>query len=246
MGRLLNIVTPLHTADQARLHGAHERRQGRLLLKAKEYEADYWDGDRRFGYGGYRFIEGRWTPVAKALIDTYGLKDGSSVLDVGCGKGFLLYEMKKILPGLKIAGFDISRHGLADAHEQVTTLSVQLPRAGRLSVWRQPFRSGDLARHAAQFPSFRTRNRRRRNRARRQETNTSWSKAIGTSREMYNLRMLGFDRRIHSRTPPNGSGCITSSAIPATTNSSTSNKRCPARWMLKPPRRDPRRSRASR
>ena len=69
------------------------------MMKAKEYEGDYWDGDRRYGYGGYRFIEGRWAPVAQALIDTYGLKDGSSVLDVGCGKGFLLYEMKKIAAG---------------------------------------------------------------------------------------------------------------------------------------------------
>ena len=56
------------------------------MMKAKEYEFDYWDGDRRYGYGGYKFIEGRWTPVAQALIDIYGLKDGSKVLDVGCGK----------------------------------------------------------------------------------------------------------------------------------------------------------------
>ena len=91
------------------------------MLKAKEYEADYWDGDRRFGYGGYKFLAGRWTPVAKALIDIYGLKDGSKVLDVGCGKAFLLYEMKQLLPGLEVAGFDISRHGLADAKSEVST-----------------------------------------------------------------------------------------------------------------------------
>ena len=47
------------------------------MLKAKEYEFDYWDGDRRYGYGGYQFIDGRWTPVAQALIDIYGLKDDS-------------------------------------------------------------------------------------------------------------------------------------------------------------------------
>src|SRR5258707_11566030 len=89
------------------------------MVKAKEYEFDYWDGDRRYGYGGYKFIDGRWKTVAQALIDIYGLKDESSVLDVGCGKAFLLYEMKKILPGLKIPGFDISKHGLADARDDI-------------------------------------------------------------------------------------------------------------------------------
>jgi ubiquinone/menaquinone biosynthesis C-methylase UbiE len=89
------------------------------MMKAKEYEFDYWDGDRRYGYGGYKFIEGRWAPVAKALIDIYGLNNGSKVLDVGCGKAFLLYEMKKLLPELQIAGFDISKHGLSEARENI-------------------------------------------------------------------------------------------------------------------------------
>ena len=89
------------------------------MLKAKEYEADYWDGDRRFGYGGYKFMPSRWKPVAEALIENYGLTNDSSVLDVGCGKGFLLYEMKLLPPGLKVAGFDISKHGLENAKEEI-------------------------------------------------------------------------------------------------------------------------------
>lgn len=85
------------------------------MLKAKEYEGDYWDGDRRYGYGGYKYLPGRWKPVAQALIDIYGLKAGSRVLDVGCGKAFLLYEMQLIEPGLELVGFDTSKHGLASA-----------------------------------------------------------------------------------------------------------------------------------
>jgi ubiquinone/menaquinone biosynthesis C-methylase UbiE len=88
----------------------------KCMLKAKEYEADYWDGDRRYGYGGYKYLPGRWKPVAQALIDRYGLKAGSRVLDVGCGKAFLLYEMQLIEPGLELVGFDISNHGLASRH----------------------------------------------------------------------------------------------------------------------------------
>ncbi len=116
MGRLLNIVTPLHQATKRDYLARMVDDKVACMLKAKEYEADYWDGDRRFGYGGYKYLPGRWKPVARALIDTYGLKAGSRVLDVGCGKGFLLYEMQLIEPGLELVGFDISKHGLAAKH----------------------------------------------------------------------------------------------------------------------------------
>ena len=89
------------------------------MMKAKQYGFDYWDGDRRYGYGGYKYMSGRWKPVAKALIENYNLTNESSVLDVGCGKAYLLYEMKLLLPGLRVAGFDISKHGLADAKEEI-------------------------------------------------------------------------------------------------------------------------------
>jgi ubiquinone/menaquinone biosynthesis C-methylase UbiE len=89
------------------------------MKKAKEYEADYWDGDRRFGYGGYQYLAGRWKPVAQALIENYNLSNQSSVLDIGCGKGYLLYEMKLLLPNLRISGFDISNHGIDTAKQEV-------------------------------------------------------------------------------------------------------------------------------
>lgn len=119
MSRLLNIITPLHKKTK---RGYIERMTDdkvHCMLKAKEYEFDYWDGDRRYGYGGYKYIEGWWKPVAETLIETYGLSDNSRVLDVGCGKGYLLYEIYKLLPGIDLIGFDISRHGLADAKEEV-------------------------------------------------------------------------------------------------------------------------------
>ena len=79
---------------------------------AKKYGKEYWDGNRRFGYGGYKYIPGRWKNVAKKIIKLYKLKPGSKVLDVGCGKGFLLKEMLMIQPNLKIYGFDISGYAL--------------------------------------------------------------------------------------------------------------------------------------
>lgn len=109
----MNVVTPLHRSTKREYLARMVDDKVHCMHKAKEYEQDYWDGDRRYGYGGNRYIPGRWKPVAEALIKSYGLKAGSRVLDVGCGKAFLLYEMQLLEPGLELVGFDISIHGLA-------------------------------------------------------------------------------------------------------------------------------------
>ncbi|MEW6237346.1 MAG: class I SAM-dependent methyltransferase [Candidatus Omnitrophota bacterium] len=118
MGRLLNIVTPLHKRAKRAYIDRMVDDKVHCMLKAKEYEYDYWDGDRRYGYGGYKY-DGRWSVVAKQLIDIYNLKSNAKILDVGCGKAHLLYELKQLLPESEVVGFDISRHGLADAPEGI-------------------------------------------------------------------------------------------------------------------------------
>ncbi len=119
MGRLLNIVTPLHKATKRDYVARMMDDKVNCMMKAKEYEADYWDGDRRYGYGGYKYIPGRWKPVAQALIDIYGLKSDARILDVGCGKGYLLHELKLLLPSAHVVGFDVSKYGLANAKEEI-------------------------------------------------------------------------------------------------------------------------------
>ena len=119
MGDLVNFVTPLHKATERAYIDRMIDDKVNCMLKAKEYEFDYWDGDRRFGYGGYKYLAGRWKPVAEAFIDKYGLKNNSSVLDVGCGKAYLLYELKLLLPDLRVRGFDTSKHGLSEAKENL-------------------------------------------------------------------------------------------------------------------------------
>lgn len=116
MGQLRNFVTPLHKATKRDYLARMNDDKVHCMLKAKEYGYDYWDGDRRYGYGGYKYIPGRWKPVAEALIETYKLKPGDKVLDVGCGKAFLLYEMQLLMPELKLYGFDISQHALDNRH----------------------------------------------------------------------------------------------------------------------------------
>ena len=119
MGKLVDYVTQLHQSTSRNYIDRMMDDKVYCMKKAKEYEADYWDGDRRVGYGGYKYLAGRWKPVAQALIKNYNLSNESSVLDIGCGKGFLLHEMKLLLPNLRISGFDISTHGLANAKEEV-------------------------------------------------------------------------------------------------------------------------------
>jgi ubiquinone/menaquinone biosynthesis C-methylase UbiE len=91
---------------------------------SKKFGKDYWDGDRKYGYGGYQY-DGRWKIVAQDLAKHYQLTSESKILDLGCGKGFLLYEFTKILPGIKVRGLDISEYAIENAKEEVKpSLSV--------------------------------------------------------------------------------------------------------------------------
>lgn len=78
---------------------------------ARRFDHEYWDGDRKYGYGGYSY-DGRWVAVAERLAAHYQLKPGDRVLDIGCAKGFLLHDLRSAVPGLSIAGLDISAYAL--------------------------------------------------------------------------------------------------------------------------------------
>lgn len=85
---------------------------------AIQYGKDYWDGDRKYGFGGYKY-DGRWLPVAQEMAKHYGVKPGDRILDVGCGKGFLLYEFTQAVPGVEVAGIDISQYAIDNAKEEI-------------------------------------------------------------------------------------------------------------------------------
>jgi protein-L-isoaspartate(D-aspartate) O-methyltransferase len=116
---LQEFVTPLHkrgTRDYLERVNSHDK--AHCAEVAKLYGFDYWDGERQYGFGGYRY-DGRWEIVARQMIEHYGLTSESSILDIGCGKGFLLSEFKKLLPGCKTVGFDISEYAIANAKDEV-------------------------------------------------------------------------------------------------------------------------------
>ena len=86
---------------------------------AKEWSYDYWDGDRRINYGGYSYLPGRWEKVAQAIVDHYDLPKNPKILDVGCGKGFLLFDFLKIQPDAEVYGIDISEYAVSNAKEEI-------------------------------------------------------------------------------------------------------------------------------
>ena len=114
MKQLLNIITPLHKRANRDYVGRMNNDKVGCMEVARKYGSDFWDGDRKFGYGGYKY-DGRWEVVARKLIEHYNLPNNAKILDVGCGKGFLLYEFKKLLPECTIIGFDISEYAINNA-----------------------------------------------------------------------------------------------------------------------------------
>ena len=86
---------------------------------AKKWDFDYWDGDRRINYGGYNYIEGRWEKVARAILEHYKLPPKSKILDVGCGKGFLMFDILKVRSDLEIYGLDISSYAIENSKKEI-------------------------------------------------------------------------------------------------------------------------------
>ena len=89
-----------------------------VVAIAKQFGEMYWDGPREYGYGGYRY-DGRWRAVARDIIAHYGLKPGMRVLDVGCGKGFLVKDLMLECPGLEVFGLDVSLYAILRAPGEI-------------------------------------------------------------------------------------------------------------------------------
>lgn len=99
---------------------------------ARKFGREFFDGDRKQGYGGFSYNSRFWHPVVPTLQSHFSLKSGDSLLDVGCAKGFMMHDLAELIPGLVVKGIDVSEYAIANAmadmqpHVQVAT-ATNLP-----------------------------------------------------------------------------------------------------------------------
>ncbi len=134
----VDFFSSLHTSTKRDYVGrVTEFSKAEAAKVAKLFGKEYWDGDRKYGYGGYRY-DGRHRPIAEKIAAHYNLQPGQKVLDIGCGKAFLLYELTQVVPGLVVAGVDVSEYGLENAKEEVR------PFLQKASATSLPFADGEF------------------------------------------------------------------------------------------------------
>ena len=93
--------------------GNEKTEEDRII--ARRFDKEFFDGDRKNGYGGYYYNSKFWTEVVKDLNNFYKLKSGSKILDIGCGKGFMLFDFMKLNPNFVLEGIDISDYAITNA-----------------------------------------------------------------------------------------------------------------------------------
>lgn len=89
-----------------------------IIRIAKQFGKEFFDGDRKCGYGCYKY-DGRWKAVAQRMKDYYQLSEDCAILDIGCAKGFLLHDFKELMPNCMVAGIDVSTYAIENAMPSV-------------------------------------------------------------------------------------------------------------------------------
>jgi ubiquinone/menaquinone biosynthesis C-methylase UbiE len=110
-----------------------------IIRIAKEFGKEFFDGDRKCGYGGYKY-DGRWKAVTQKMKEYYQLHDNCAILDIGCAKGFLLHDFKELMPNCTVAGIDVSKYAIENAMPSVKP-QLEVASAERLPY---PDKSFDL------------------------------------------------------------------------------------------------------
>ncbi len=115
MGSKINIFSNNHNKTSRNYIERMNDDKIKCMIKSRKFANDYWDGDRRFGYGGYNYIEGRNTEIINKISKKYKISNKSKILDIGCGKGYLLYDFRLKFPKLQLKGIDISSYAIKNS-----------------------------------------------------------------------------------------------------------------------------------
>ncbi len=107
------------------LSGRLESKSEAVRAIARKFDKEFFDGDRQHGYGGFNYHPRFWQPVIPDVIEHFNLNNGSSVLDVGCAKGFMLFDLLSELPKLNARGIDISEYAITNGKDEVKSILNQ-------------------------------------------------------------------------------------------------------------------------
>jgi SAM-dependent methyltransferase len=114
MGREIDLLINYpKTKRNVEERGAEKSEEDRAI--ARQFGKDFFDGDRKHGYGGFKYMSRFWQPVIPTFQEYWGLTGNSSLLDVGCAKGFMLYDLSLLIPGITVKGVDISAYAIENA-----------------------------------------------------------------------------------------------------------------------------------
>ena len=114
MGEEINLLAKYpRTQRNVAERGQSKTEEDRAI--ARQFGKEFFDGERRHGYGGFSYHPRFWQPVIPDFQKRYDLKPGSKILDIGCAKGFMLYDFIQIIPGVKVAGIDVSSYAIDHA-----------------------------------------------------------------------------------------------------------------------------------
>ena len=90
-----------------------------IVKTARQFGKDFFDGDRKYGYGGFSYNPKYWTEVVKDFVSYYKLGPKAKVLDVGCAKGYMLYDFKREFKDIEVYGIDVSKYAIDNCHPEV-------------------------------------------------------------------------------------------------------------------------------
>ena len=111
--RKFNLLSEYSKSQTIRYVSANLRKiEHRIVASYKNKE--FYDGDRNYGYGGFKY-DGRWLKLLPKIIKKYKLTKKSKVLDLGCKKGFLLKDLNILIPGIKSYGIENHSYALKKA-----------------------------------------------------------------------------------------------------------------------------------
>ena len=118
MGKEINLLANYPKSKRNLVERVKEKTE-EVRTIARRFGKEFFDGDRNQGYGGFAYNAKFWQPVIPDFIKFWGLNSKSSVLDVGCAKGFMLYDLSKLIPGINLRGIDVSEYAINNSVSEI-------------------------------------------------------------------------------------------------------------------------------